>query len=335
MKFDYYIFNSYVPELDGDASDLYAKWLEQIDVADELGFTTAWFTEHHFHQLGGMMPSPQLIMAAVAQRTKRIRIGTAVTLLALHNPLRIAEDLAVLDVMSGGRVDVGIGRGMEWLNYAAFGSDWRTSQERCEEGVDVLREAWTSDCFSWHSEFLECDGVRLMPKPVQKPHPPIWFTANRDPNHFKWVGQRGLNLMTIPWTNPSFDMAAPLVGQYREALREAGHDPASREVLSLFPVYVSDSDEQAQREVETYWQNMRGIVAAARGDTRREDPSAVLIADDRALFGGPKSVRRQVERIRDEIGPTHLCLQFHFGGLPQDLVLKSMRLFMTEVAPGV
>lgn len=334
MKFDYYIFNSYIPELDGDAPSLYAKWLEQLDVAEELGFHCAWFTEHHFHALGGMMPNPQVIMAAVAERTKRIRLGTAVTLLALHNPLRVAEDLAMLDVLSGGRVDVGIGRGMEWLNYAAFGSDVATAQERCEEGVEILREAWTNREMSFEGQFLQCGPVQVMPPPVQKPHPPLWFTANRDPNHFRWVAEHDLNLMTIPWTLPRFDIAGPLVAGYRRALQEAGRDPRSRDVLALFPVYVSDTDRQARDEVEPYWSRMREIVREARGDTRREDPSEVLIADNRALFGDPEACRRQLQRIKEEIDPTHLCLHFHFGGLPQDLTLKSMRLFMAEVAPA-
>ena len=113
------------------------------------------------------------------------------------------------------------------------------------------------------------------------------FTAARDPNHFRWVGEKGLHLMTIPWVNPRFDMAPRPVAGYRESLRQAGHDPASREVLALFPVYVSDSDKQARREVEPYWSCMCEIVSHARGGTRREDPVDVLVADNRALFGGP------------------------------------------------
>jgi alkanesulfonate monooxygenase SsuD/methylene tetrahydromethanopterin reductase-like flavin-dependent oxidoreductase (luciferase family) len=238
----------------------------------------------------------------------------------------------MVDVLTDGRLDVGVGRGMEWINYAAFGSDYKTAQDRLEESIFVLQKAWTGEEFAWEGRFFECGKVRVMPTPVQQPHPPIWMTANRDANHFRWIGEQGFHLMTIPWTLPKFDMAAPLIAEYRDALCQAGHDLGSREVLTLFPVYVSDTDESARREVDSYWAHMRDVVADARGDNRREGTADELIADNRALFGSPQTVRRLLERIRDELQPTRLCLHFQYGGLPQELTLKSMRLFMAEVA---
>ena len=131
MKFGYYLLNTYVPELDGDCAALYDHWLEQIDAAENLGFDSLWVTEHHFRYFGGMMPSPSILLAAAAQRTKKMRLGAAVSILPMHNPLRVAEEFAMVDQLSGGRVLFGAGRGMHPTEYAVFGADWNNAQQRC------------------------------------------------------------------------------------------------------------------------------------------------------------------------------------------------------------
>jgi alkanesulfonate monooxygenase SsuD/methylene tetrahydromethanopterin reductase-like flavin-dependent oxidoreductase (luciferase family) len=306
-----------------------------VDLAEELGFHCVWLTEHHFGRFGGMMPNPQIIMAALAQRTRRIRLGTAVTLLPLHNPLRIAEDMAMLDVMSNGRVDVGVGRGMDWINFGAFGSDPATAQDRLEESIGMLQDAWTKERCSWEGRFFQVAGpITVLPRPVQRPHPPIWMTANRDVAHFRWIAEHGLNLMTIPWTLPSLDLSRELIAEYRSALRQSGRAGDGCKVLGLFTVYVAETLERA-REIEPYWMNMRQVGAESRGGHDSHSLTYEQMAgEDRAFFGTPDMCRRLLERISD-LGLDHLALQFHFGGLPQDRVLDSMRLFMSEVAPRV
>ena len=120
MKFGYYLLNTYVPELDGESPELYARWLEQIDTAEDLGFDSLWVTEHHFRYFGGMMPSPSVLLAAAAQRTRNMRLGAAVSILPMHNPLRIAEEFAMVDLLSNGRVILGAGRGMHPTEYKVF-----------------------------------------------------------------------------------------------------------------------------------------------------------------------------------------------------------------------
>ena len=144
MKFDYYVLNSYIPAADGEGPELYSKWIEQVTLAEELGFECAWFTEHHFGRFGGMLPSPPMLMAALAQRTQRIRLGTAVVLLPLHHPLHVAEETAMLDILSNGRLEVGVGRGMATQPYQLFGTDPAIAQEKLEEQVEMLLAAWTS-----------------------------------------------------------------------------------------------------------------------------------------------------------------------------------------------
>src|ERR1700730_16756227 len=199
MKFGYYILNTYVPKLDGKSPELYAHWLEQIDAAENLGFDSFWATEHHFRYFGGMLPNPQMLLAAAAQRTKRMRIGPAVTILPMHHPVRIAEDFAMVDLLSNGRLNFGAGRGMHPLEYTVFGADFKTAQLRLPEALDIVVRAWTDDAFEWNGKDYRYPKLAVYPKPLQKPHPPIYITANRDPESFQMIGQRGYHLMTLPW----------------------------------------------------------------------------------------------------------------------------------------
>ena len=173
MKFGYYILNTYVPDLDGESSELYAHWLEQIDAAEDLGFDSLWVTEHHFRYFGGMLPNPQLLLAAAAQRTKRMRLGAAVTILPMHHPIRIAEDFAMVDLLSNGRLNFGAGRGMHPLEYTVFDADFKTAQSRLPEALDIIVRAWTGGEFEWNGKHYRYPKLAVYPKPAQKPHPPV------------------------------------------------------------------------------------------------------------------------------------------------------------------
>ena len=333
MKFDYYLLNTYYPELDGPAPRLYASWMEQALLAEAEGYDTLWATEHHFRDFGGMLPNPQVLMAALAAKTSRIRFGTAVSILPLHHPIRIAEDMAMLDNISGGRIDVGVGRGMPHLEYEVYGADWPNSQDYVEEAVAVLRGAWTQPQFTWEGEHYRYPKpMTVLPPPVQQPHPPIWMTANRDEGHFRWIGQQGLNLMTLPWILPSYDLSRQLIAAYREGLSEGGHDVDTHEVLGMFPAYVALSQEEA-RLAEKHWSNWTVQAFGERGsDILKALSYERVIAESRCLFGTPEVCRQHVRRLRDELGLTQVATVQHFGGMPQDKVLASMRLFAREVA---
>src|SRR5829696_6506139 len=166
VKFGYYILNTYVPASDGGSRDVYAKWLEQIDAAEALGFDSLWVTEHHFRHFGGQMPSPSVILAAASQRTKKMRLGAAVSILPMHNPLRIAEEFAMVDQLSNGRLCFGAGRGMHPAEYAVFGYDWSDAQKRLPEALDIVVRAWSGEEFEWQSENYQFRKLRVYPEPV-------------------------------------------------------------------------------------------------------------------------------------------------------------------------
>jgi natural product biosynthesis luciferase-like monooxygenase protein len=344
MKFGYYILNTYVPELDGESPELYAHWLEQIDAAEDLGFDSFWATEHHFRYFGGMLPNPQMLLVAAAQRTKRMRLGAAVTILPMHHPIRIAEDFAMVDLLSNGRLNFGAGRGMHPLEYAVFGADFKTAQLRLPEALDIVVRAWTDDAFEWNGKDYRYPKLAVYPKPLQKPHPPIYITANRDPESFQMIGQRGYHLMTLPWVATN-ELQRTRVELYFEALRGAGHSVESKDVFVMYPVYVGDSDGQARGDILDHWKRWRLFALEAlnldpsKGEAyqnvfRHLDYDA-MVQDSRGVFGGPDTCVRILKRIIEVVGTTHIGLVFHFGGLSQEKVLKSMERFARFVMPAL
>lgn len=342
MRFGYYILNTYVPELDGASPELYARWLEQIDAAEDLAFDSLWVTEHHFRHFGGMMPNPQLLLTAAAQRTRRLRLGSAVSILPMHNPIRIAEDFAMVDLLSRGRLDFGAGRGMHPLEYTVFQADWSNAQARLPEALDIIMRAWTGDEFEWSGQYYRYPKLTVYPKPMQTPHPPIYVTANKDPESFAMVGTRGHHLMTLPWIANN-ELQRTRVELYFSALRRAGHSIEGKDVFVMYPAYIGDSDARAQAEVIEHWHRWREFALEAMGlDPSKGEPYRnifnhldyqTMVRDSRGVFGGPETCLRILQKIIETIGPTHIGLVFHFGGLSQQKVLKSMERFARVIAP--
>ena len=341
MKFGYYILNTYVPELDGDSRSVYSGWLEQMDLADSLGFDSLWVTEHHFRNFGGMMPSPSVILAAAAQRTKKMRLGAAVSIIPMHNPLRIAEEFAMVDQLSGGRLNFGAGRGMHPTEYAVFGYDWNDAQKRLPEALDIILRAWSGEPFEWQSEHYRFPKLRVYPQPLQQPHPPVYITANRDPESFNMIGKRGHHLMTLPWIATNEEQR-PRVEMYWKALKEGGHRVEEKDVFTMYPIYVGADDQQARGEVIEHWHRWRAFAMEAQ-NLPPENPAYsrvfahldydAMVRDSRGVFGGPETCARILKRIIEVVGTTHIGLTFHFGGLSKDKVLKSMGRCARDVLP--
>jgi len=343
VKFGYYILNTYVPELDGGSREVYAKWLEQIDAAESLGFDSLWVTEHHFRHFGGQMPSPSVILAAASQRTRRLALGAAVSIIPMHNPLRIAEEFAMVDQLSSGRLRFGAGRGMHPTEYAVFGYDWNDAQKRLPEALDIIMRAWSGEEFEWRGRYYQFPRLRVYPQPYQRPHPPIYITANRDPESFNLVGGRGHHLMTLPWIATNEEQGAR-VESYKNALRAGGHSVADKDVFTMYPVYVGSGDEEAKAEVLESWHRWRGFALEAVGALpgtpayERIFPHLsydAMVRDGRGVFGSPQTCARILKRIIDTVGTSHIGLTFHFGGLSQDKVLKSMERCAQLVLPAL
>jgi alkanesulfonate monooxygenase SsuD/methylene tetrahydromethanopterin reductase-like flavin-dependent oxidoreductase (luciferase family) len=259
----------------------------------------------------------------------------------MHNPLRIAEEFAMVDLLSNGRVILGAGRGMHPTEYKVFSADWESAQQRLPEALDIVIRAWTGGEFEWAGKHYSFPKISVYPKPMQKPHPPIYVTANKDPESFQMIGRRGHHLMTLPWIATN-EVQRPRVEQYWNALGEAGHSVGEKDVFVMYPAYIGTTDAEARAEVLDHWDRWRGFALSAlnldpNGEAYRRvfahlDYDA-MTRDSRGVFGGPETCAKIVNRIAEVVGATHIGLTFHFGGLSQEKVIKSMERFARQVRP--
>jgi alkanesulfonate monooxygenase SsuD/methylene tetrahydromethanopterin reductase-like flavin-dependent oxidoreductase (luciferase family) len=338
----YYVLNTYVPELDGPPAAVYEHYFEQIAAAEEVGFDAVWVTEHHLSRYGGLTPNPQLLLTALSQRTRRLRLGSAVSVLPLHHPLRVAEDFAMLDVLSGGRLEFGAGRGMAASGYRGYGLSWDDAQDRMKEALTLIDRLWTEPEVAFEGRHYRCEKVTLMPRPLQQPRPPIWMPANVDPESFRWAGAHGYNLMLVPWVFPVERTQAGL-RLYHEARAAAGH-PGPGRILGMFPCQVAETAACACARAAEAWQRWRVLTAHERPhderDPRREAFKGELsyedtVAQHRALFGDPDACIAAVRWAAERFGLTQLGLVFHFGGIDPQVALRAVELWGREVAPAL
>jgi alkanesulfonate monooxygenase SsuD/methylene tetrahydromethanopterin reductase-like flavin-dependent oxidoreductase (luciferase family) len=348
MKFGLLYIPDYYPERYKSASHYYGEMMEQIQHAEELGFDGVFFAEHY---VGGYaFPSPPVFAAAVAQRTKRIRLGTGVTLLPLTNPVRTAEEYAMLDVLSEGRLDFGIGRGVLKAEYELFGIDEAESQGRFHEALQVIVQAWTQPSVSFEGKYYNVRGVAALPKPLQTPYPPIWSACAVTPESFIWAGQKGLHPMLVPFAYPRHQDLKDKLALYWSALKKAGHDPATREILGVYHLYVAPSDEEAhalaREHFDQYWRffseldrkaawqsadykEYQGGLSKLFGSATYDD----LDRGDCIIFGTPDRCVQRLRRAAEDFGLTYPIFEVNFGGFPHKETMASLEMFAHQVMP--
>lgn len=339
MRFGAHYLPTYVAALDGSFPEFYRRMFEQIRELDALGLDDVWVTEHHFNEYGGAISDPSTFLAAAAAHTSRIHLGIAIVTLPLHNPLQVAESYAMVDVISNGRLEFGIGRGSTRGEFANFGVGYDDSRQRMVESMQIIEQAWSQEAVTFHGEIFDYDDVRMFPRPVQQPHPPIWVGASRSDDTFRWAGSHGYNLMTLPYMYKPAALREQ-IEIYRDALVEAGYDPATREILGKFHIYVAESHETARRECEGYL-NTYGEIANARnaanpnfGVERRVRDFESQVAEGNVIAGDARRCIEIIEGWREKLGLTTISGTFYFGGMPQELALKNIRLFAAEVIPA-
>jgi len=214
MRFGFF---DQLPCADADSErQRYQDLIAQIELGEELEFDTVWLGELHFSRAFSILADPLIVLAAAAQRTTRIRLGTAVTLLPLHNPVKIAEEAAIADILSNGRLEFGVGRGTAPVHYAGYDVPQEESRERFEEALDFILQAWTQEQFSSQGKYFRARDLTVVPKPVQMPHPPVRIAAN-SPDTFPLAARRRLPIFATPLINPP-DKLKEGLAVYRETL---------------------------------------------------------------------------------------------------------------------
>jgi alkanesulfonate monooxygenase SsuD/methylene tetrahydromethanopterin reductase-like flavin-dependent oxidoreductase (luciferase family) len=339
LRFHITFLSTYFPEQDGPLDVYYQHVLEQMQLAEAVGIDCWWFTEHHFIGYGGVVPNPAVMLALAAGRTSRLRLGSAISILPLHHPIQVAEDYAMVDVASAGRLEFGIGRGNTMFDYTGYGIPQDESRGRFEEATEIITKLWTHDRVSHEGTHWQFPELALFPRPVQQPHPPIWV-AGTSVESLHWAGQRGYSIMTVPHVRTP-EQVRPGIEAWQEGLRASGYDPATRHLKAHLRVWVDERADRAREVAEAGITRYDTINRMGRGANpafvTAVDPGydwAGMRAMGRNIYGNPDEVIRGIETARRNYGIDVLGAQFNFGGIPHADVMKAMRLFGKEVMPA-
>ncbi|HVW31289.1 MAG TPA: LLM class flavin-dependent oxidoreductase, partial [Acidimicrobiia bacterium] len=323
-----------------------------VQLAEELGFHSAWVAEHHFTDYG-LVPNTLQYLAAAAALTERIRLGAAVVVTPLHNPIRIAEEAAFVDVLSGGRLELGMGRGYQPKEYGAFGMSMEESRARFAENVAFMEKAFAStEPFDWDGEFYQGTDICILPRAVQKPHPPFWYAAV-SASTFEMAGENGWQIMTSPNFTP-VKIVADSFDTYRASLVKAGYEPDSFMYPVMQQVYCgADPDrayEEPQQACMNFFSKLSNLLPrdikdpkASGGDsyeqfrrTQRKisDLRYDYLYENAVLFGNPDRLIERIQFLRDATGLDYLIGWFNLGSLDHGLARDSLRRFAEEVMPA-
>ena len=341
-------------------AEAFQEVFAQVEEAETFGLDGVWLAERHFAAPKGQLdaqgvaiPSiasaPLIMASAIAGRTTRLRVGIAVNVLPLCHPIRMAEEAATLDHVSQGRLDFGVGRSGLARAYEGYGVPYSESQERFQECLDVIVKAWSNDRFSYEGEFYTFNDVCVLPKPYQKPHPPIRI-ATTSRATFPRVGLMGYPIFVGLRAADLPDLAHNL-NEYREAWRDAGH-PGDGDVLLRIPIYVAETSERAKSEPEaSAMRSFRrmaqtfnssagtAVTVVSQEQAERAQRLSNLTYDDllqnRVAYGTPEAVIDRIHMINDKLQLSGVIAEMNVGGLiPQERILASLRLFGERVVPA-
>src|ERR1700744_650914 len=316
--------------------EYYEQRLKVIEAFDRHGFYAYHVAEHHFTPLG-MAPSPSVFLSAIGQRTTRLRFGTFVYALPVHHPLRVLEEICMLDHMSGGRMEIGFGRGSVPFEISYYGQNAEERQQIYAERLELILKAFTVDTLNWKGRNDQFENVPMEFAPLQKPHPPLWYGAH-SPDSAERAARKGLNIVTN-------DMPAntrEIVARYREVWQQAQGSAALPKIGMVRFIVVADSDAKAleiARRAYLRWRSSFTYLSELNG-TMPNSPLRVesfdkLIGQGQAIAGSPETVRSFLAAQIADSGANYVVGQFCFGDLELDEMLCSVRLFADQVMPGL
>jgi alkanesulfonate monooxygenase SsuD/methylene tetrahydromethanopterin reductase-like flavin-dependent oxidoreductase (luciferase family) len=323
------------------AHDTYEGRLKMLEYADQQGFFCYHLAEHHITPLS-LAPSPGVFLSAAAQRTRRIRLGPLVYLLPFYSPLRLLHEICMLDHLSQGRLELGVGRGIVPMEAEHYNVNMKDSWEMFHEALEILLMGFTQDTLDYQGKYYNYNDIRLWMRPYQQPYPPLWYASNNIET-VPWIARHGFNTSNVfapsAATKAHFDL-------YKQVWQEHQEDPGrlNRQVhepkLGLTRhVYVAPTNDQAVKECRAafgkWFYNINYLwdrAGSSHLDFIRDFDD--LLSKEVIIVGSPQGVREQVQRTADESGINYFCAIFAFGNLSHQQVMKSMELFVQEVMPA-
>jgi alkanesulfonate monooxygenase SsuD/methylene tetrahydromethanopterin reductase-like flavin-dependent oxidoreductase (luciferase family) len=316
---------------DLDSAQGFHEWVNYVVEAEGLGYNSIFVVEHHFTGFGQVSASLNLLTWAAA-KTKTMRLGTAVIVLPWHNPVLLAEQAATIDLLSGGRLDFGVGKGYRQAEFASFGIPQEEADARFDEGLELIVKAWTSnERFSHHGKFWHFENIVVEPPTAQKPYPPIWMGAG-SPDSIRKVAQRGCKLLLDQ--HASMAVTVERFNIYKAEVEKLGRrfDPMDVGVSRAF--FVARNAEEKKKAIETRFANQQRLVRADAASDGKKSTASLLSFDqtldaagDSALFGTPDEIAAKLELLRGA-GIEHLLLNGPTGSL------ENLRLFARDVMPA-
>jgi alkanesulfonate monooxygenase SsuD/methylene tetrahydromethanopterin reductase-like flavin-dependent oxidoreductase (luciferase family) len=338
------------PSLPGRTeSEAFDEAMEQVDAAERLGLDVMWLAELHFEPRRSVLSAPLSIASAIAARTSRMKIGVAVQVLPLCHPLRLAEEAATVDQLSHGRLIFGVGRSGVAQTYEAYGVSYAESRERFREILDIVEQAWTKQSFSYNGKYHSFNEVAVVPKPYQKPTPPIRIAAST-PDTFPAIGRRGAAIFASVRHTTWSDLAKQ-IQSYHDAWAEARH-PGRGQVFISAPTYLAETEERARSEpkesITHFYREQANLLegaarlvdaeTAARRMRRVNQLRSLRYEDglrDHALVGTPEAIAERLKVLQQEVGLSGILAELNCGGLvPHRQVLSAMQLLCSQVKPS-
>lgn len=348
MAFEFGIFHEFQRRVGQSDAEAFAESFAQVDAAERWGLDVLWLAELHFVPERSVLASPLAVASAIAARTRRMKIGIAVQVLPLCQPLRLAEEVATVDHISQGRLIFGVGRSGFPRTYEAYRISYGESRERFAEVLEILRRAWTQDRFSYDGQFYRYDNVQLVPKPLQQPHPPIRIAAT-SPDTFASIGAMGYPIFVAVRLG-TIEELGPNIRAYQDAYAAAGHPGRGRVYLRV-PVYVAETAERARAEPEESMMHLyRTLGAQLEDSTRRAGVENVDLRAargarlqsvtyddalrDKLIVGTPEMVAARIADLRDKLGLDGILAEMNSGGrIPNELMMRSLQLMCERILP--
>ncbi len=320
MRYSIMSVQDHYPGRGRSVPELYEQVLVQGEHAEALGYDTFFVAEHHFHEYGAV-PNPSVMLATMAQRTKRLRLGTAISVLTFHHPLTIAETYSMVDVLSGGRLVLGVGSGYLKHEFEGYRIAPEEKRDRFDESLDVLQKALTGERFSYEGKYVRVDNVALNVTPLQKPTPPIYVAILRREAAYH-IGRKGQRLVCVPYASAErFEDIGALVAEYRKGQSDAGLAPGEDDIHVALHTHVAVDDEQARAHAAAPFD----LYVATRLYAKRQTYDDVL-RSGMSLIGGIDTVTRKLREL-ETMGVHHVLALHNFGLMAQEQVLASMQRF--------